>query len=625
MYRLDLHGRVVGGLLEACGATNPLFKHQRLEVLHAQAALAGGNKHQLINSSNAPLVGLGQGTFPETQASSQTTNGEEGEVVPGKKRKGRKAAAAAQSAAAPAADQGNGDAPIGGTSSRSGNLVPHVSSSSATPAQSEETARTGKKSKNTELYCVCKSPWDAQRFMIGCVGPCEGWFHPECLGYVTTGKKDVFLQDADGVKFDVQNSFYCPWCELASGASGPSETNEKKAATFSSRISKWCDIADLGDENVATDDNESPFVTRWRILLQARNSIEKLPQCRSCEKSHHPLFTCPITSSTLSITSHKRGSSPRLGEQNCPEEANPLLPIKLAPPSGELFALVVGGKYQSLKGKVTGTSKKWSQLELDLDKTSIITVPNHFLLFSKEKDFSSPSDAASGERSSWESEAVGMFGNEFFGVVPAATGGGFIAYYDLDDSYRIYLGRYSSRIRAARAFDMAAKLQCGDNEQVHGNGVGLLQLNFPDRGRLVPPKTSSPSLMDKAIQLAHTISLGPFPSSGASVTSNIDALHVLAWCENQLSELEEVPPYFPICTQICESLLESVVANAELIATKLGNTWRFSVPVSTQGNKTREHADASAVADVEEDDELDVIVKKFIRTRSAKPKRSMPM
>ena len=36
--------------------------------------------------------------------------------------------------------------------------------------------------EDAALYCVCRRPYDDQRFMIGCEGGCGGWFHPECLG-----------------------------------------------------------------------------------------------------------------------------------------------------------------------------------------------------------------------------------------------------------------------------------------------------------------------------------------------------------------------------------------------------------------------------------------------------------
>ena len=31
------------------------------------------------------------------------------------------------------------------------------------------------------VYCVCRQPYDALRFMIGC-DSCLEWYHPECIG-----------------------------------------------------------------------------------------------------------------------------------------------------------------------------------------------------------------------------------------------------------------------------------------------------------------------------------------------------------------------------------------------------------------------------------------------------------
>ncbi|VDN25759.1 unnamed protein product [Gongylonema pulchrum] len=32
-----------------------------------------------------------------------------------------------------------------------------------------------------QLYCVCQTPYDCNRFYVGC-DSCDGWFHPECVG-----------------------------------------------------------------------------------------------------------------------------------------------------------------------------------------------------------------------------------------------------------------------------------------------------------------------------------------------------------------------------------------------------------------------------------------------------------
>ena len=32
----------------------------------------------------------------------------------------------------------------------------------------------------TELFCLCRQPYDPARFMIGC-DKCDGWFHAKCV------------------------------------------------------------------------------------------------------------------------------------------------------------------------------------------------------------------------------------------------------------------------------------------------------------------------------------------------------------------------------------------------------------------------------------------------------------
>ena len=60
-----------------------------------------------------------------------------------------------------------------------------------------------------ELYCVCRSAYDALRPMI-CCDRCDGWFHYECIGMQppAPGEED---ENAENVKFA------CPECCAAQG------------------------------------------------------------------------------------------------------------------------------------------------------------------------------------------------------------------------------------------------------------------------------------------------------------------------------------------------------------------------------------------------------------------------
>ncbi|VDN42496.1 unnamed protein product [Gongylonema pulchrum] len=65
----------------------------------------------------------------------------------------------------------------------------------------EYCSREGKKMKN-QLYCVCRTPYDCNRFYVGC-DSCDGWFHPECVG--TT--QEYALKEAEKVA-----EYVCPQC-----------------------------------------------------------------------------------------------------------------------------------------------------------------------------------------------------------------------------------------------------------------------------------------------------------------------------------------------------------------------------------------------------------------------------
>lgn len=57
----------------------------------------------------------------------------------------------------------------------------------------------GDSSEDHNLYCICKQP-DNHRWMIGCDGGCEDWFHGDCIN----------MKQADE---DLVDKFICPNCE----------------------------------------------------------------------------------------------------------------------------------------------------------------------------------------------------------------------------------------------------------------------------------------------------------------------------------------------------------------------------------------------------------------------------
>lgn len=51
---------------------------------------------------------------------------------------------------------------------------------------------------DTELYCLCRQPYDESKFYI-CCDKCQDWFHGSCVG--------VLQKDADNI-----DEYICPNC-----------------------------------------------------------------------------------------------------------------------------------------------------------------------------------------------------------------------------------------------------------------------------------------------------------------------------------------------------------------------------------------------------------------------------
>jgi len=66
------------------------------------------------------------------------------------------------------------------------------------------------------LYCVCQQPYTNGAFMVGCDGPCQGWFHPACLGYQLCHEhppESCLVRGGLGVHVDISKAFVCPSCK----------------------------------------------------------------------------------------------------------------------------------------------------------------------------------------------------------------------------------------------------------------------------------------------------------------------------------------------------------------------------------------------------------------------------
>ena len=67
-----------------------------------------------------------------------------------------------------------------------------------------------------EVYCVCRSPYDASQFYVGCEA-CDGWFHPACVGITQT--------DAENM-----SEYRCPDCSSSAQSRPPSQALSSKLA-----------------------------------------------------------------------------------------------------------------------------------------------------------------------------------------------------------------------------------------------------------------------------------------------------------------------------------------------------------------------------------------------------------
>ncbi|KAA8496554.1 Lysine-specific demethylase 7A [Porphyridium purpureum] len=68
--------------------------------------------------------------------------------------------------------------------------------------KSDDKHQVGGRGEVAATYCVCESPYDAKRFMIGCEATgCDKWFHPECIS--------VSLRLAKHPRA----VFFCQWCD----------------------------------------------------------------------------------------------------------------------------------------------------------------------------------------------------------------------------------------------------------------------------------------------------------------------------------------------------------------------------------------------------------------------------
>lgn len=153
----------------------------------------------------------------------------EASLPPTNRKPRRKAAAPVSTTKKRKRVSGSGSTP---TAQRSARKAKRGATAAAAPAPPVETlpVDTSTAIADPDLYCRCRSRWDGS-FMLGCDGPCEGWYHPLCVGFLpcTTHTSEECLLFArperleEVVHVDISNGYFCPDCAV---------TSEKPAFTY---------------------------------------------------------------------------------------------------------------------------------------------------------------------------------------------------------------------------------------------------------------------------------------------------------------------------------------------------------------------------------------------------------
>jgi hypothetical protein len=357
------------------------------------------------------------------------------------------------------------------------------------------------------LYCVCNSPWDAELsgVMIGCDGPCNNWYHPECIGLAKVDRRDeVNLVDASsGAPVDQAKEFLCPSCESTS-ATPLAESSRLFGAcvcargtggltpgTQGARLTALADAMEDDVDPEALSVAEQSLRVRWKLLLAARR--DAMPVCAKCRAGHHPLLPCV----GADLSGHAVDAPVR-------REVG-----------GEDDALIVSGKYQGFKGRVQceegGGLHGWHKILLDDGATLLHVHRSRLVALPGLRDMT-------GEH--------GGMALEWKGVQPAAESGA-CAFLDLGPDARIPLGRFASGMSAARGYDVAARLQFGS---------GDARLNFESHLGKVKGKAGA-ELWDKSKRWADDVFAGIDVSSPSRLALLAD------WAALMCARGDEFPPY----------------------------------------------------------------------------------
>ncbi|KAI8991481.1 hypothetical protein BDF20DRAFT_909256 [Mycotypha africana] len=190
---------------------------------------------------------------------------------------------------------------------------PAMSITAATGLQQQQTKPSTV--DNTVLYCICKRPYDAPRFMIAC-DKCNEWFHGECI-------------EIDEKQSEFIDLYYCDNCSKLTGkktswkpkCANPACSKPARIGTNQGHLSKYC------------TDNCGMQVARARIELaeiKKRNALGASTNGAGVNITTTTVAQSPSAATNTSITTTTATES--IPHSNSEEQQiyNPLSRLKLS-------------------------------------------------------------------------------------------------------------------------------------------------------------------------------------------------------------------------------------------------------------------------------------------------------
>jgi len=128
------------------------------------------------------------------------------------------------------------------------------------------------KTNQVELYCLCKRPFKEGVMMVGCDGPCQGWFHPGCVGLADISVSTFRCPACVGVASSphLQPSAVSSSTPRLQQATAAHNLGQSSSSFFPPGQEDALAAADKADEDAAEADEdaaeaaEDAALSRWR-------------------------------------------------------------------------------------------------------------------------------------------------------------------------------------------------------------------------------------------------------------------------------------------------------------------------------------------------------------------------